>query len=610
MIGLLVIPKYGDRISADELQIKINGTVSGAREFIGPRYTPNPIIYPELSVNNATLVHWIPKAQAANDSWALKKGRWCFSTSNGVSEQLIDSVSTGAGRIKFIQNVWGSFATILGDKNTNRILAWNTTPALEAIHYAEDEHFIYVSNRPLLIALAMHNGSKHLIQLNLDYAIQYLNLGYSVSGITPFKSVRTLSPRSALSICGAHLTETYEPLVKEPVLEEKQDPRQTGAEELAEAFINATSRAISARGTDRIQLRLSGGLDSRIILGLMRQRQEVEIMAVTQGDENSEEVMVAAELARVSGTKHMAVIPSPLDPDSFVRSLEKSIRESQGLIPSESLVAPYENASPFEIGENLVAGQWPLFKGVMDKTNKNSLEYVYDRFRKINRSILTEELNLKTYDIQEQWMASVAAHSNLELLRMHGRDLRSSRYLQPHAIQADAQSKVMYPFCDSEVVAISDVLPNLNRMQNISAFLAVQRIWPDALKVPTAKGGAFKFESAQPMEGISGEFYSLRRQSPPAYAGEVVHLSKNGDDFESFSSSPLTSAAKYLRKSTQWNFLVSILSPTIVERIQSLSQMTEKDVVSQMPSRVARKNLNINLNRIILVDLWLTRAWL
>lgn len=610
MLDLTVIPRRWQNDNSEEIDRKLNAALPEIAKYLGKRYLAKAQVVRGLGIGGTTTVIWQSQSQAKKPCFALKKGRWAFATSPLHSAALIEAVSTHAGDIRYDQPVWGSYAAIMGDKNTNRVFAWNTVPALEAIHYGQDEHFTYISNRPLFIALAMSDGDSSRVQLDEKYAYEYLNFGYSVSGVTPFKGVKTLAPRSSLRVVGGAIRVGAAPQQPEICLEEKENRWFTGADELSLAFLNATERALDRRGTDHVQLRLSGGLDSRIILGLFRDRPEVEVTAVTQGESSSEEVMVAAQLAVVAGVKHRAVIPGANEPNSFVDSMLKSIADSQGFIPSEALVAPYENASPIEIGENLVAGQWPLFKGVLDKTNANSLEYVYRRFGKTNAKLLTPELNQYSFEVFDNWLASVSATSNLELLYMHGRDLRSSRYLQPHVIQADAESQVMYPFCDSEVVAVADVLPALNRMQNVSAFLAISKIWEDALKVPTARGGAFKFEASVPLGGVSGQFYELRKKPPKPFHGEVHRLSKNGPDFINFGLAPITSAARFLVSSNNWADLKLILDSGFVDKIQKLSACSEEDSVAMHPTRATRKNLTICLLRALLVERWLSKEWL
>lgn len=610
MLALTVIPRHWQNDNSEEIGRKLDTVLPEISKYLGKRYLAKPQVVHNLGIGGTTTVIWQSQSQAKKPCFALKKGRWAFATNPLHSAALIEAVSTHVGDIHYEQPVWGSYAAIMGDKNTNRVFAWNTVPTLEAIHYGQDEYFTYISNRPLFIALAMCDGDSSRMQLDEKYAYEYLNFGYSVSGVTPFERVKTLAPRSSLRVVGGAIRVGPAPQQPEICLEEKENRWFTGADELSLAFLNATERALDRRGTDHIQLRLSGGLDSRIILGLFKDRPEVEVTTVTQGEATSEEVMVAAQLAEVAGVKHRAVIPGANVPSSFVDSMLKSIADSQGFIPSEAMVAPYQNASPIEIGENLVAGQWPLFKGVLDKTNANSLEYVYRRFGKTNAKLLKPEINQYSFEVFDNWLASVSATSNLELLYMHGRDLRSSRYLQPHVIQADAESQVMYPFCDSEVVAVADVLPALNRMQNVTAFLAISKIWEDAVKVPTARGGAFKFEASVPLEGVSGQFYELRRQDPKPFHNEVHKLSDDGPDFINFVLAPITSAAKFLTSSVYWTELKSILDSEFVDKIVKLSACSEEDAVAMHPARATRKNLTIYLLRALLVERWLSKEWL
>ena len=147
-------------------------------------------------------------------------------------------------------------------------------------------------------------------------------------------------------------------------------------------------------------------------------------------------------------------------------------------------------------------------------------------------------------------------------------------------------------------------------MQNVSAFLAISKIWEDALKVPTARGGAFKFEASAPLEGVSGQFYELRKQAPKPFHNEVHKLSDNGPDFVNFNLTPITSAAKFLVSSALWTELASILDSEFVDKIVNLSACSEKEAVAMHPSRAPRKNLTISLLRTLLVERWLSKEWL
>lgn len=578
--------------------------------FLGPRYPESPTIDKDVTTNGGILVKFVPTAQHSLPFHRVRKGRWTVATSPNVVDEILAHVTSKTGKLRYESPVWGSYATLVGDKGTDRVYGWTTVPSLETLHYGQTENFIAVSNRPLLAALALNEGSPHQIQLNDKYALEYLNFGYSVSGVTPFQGVSTLPPRSCLQIAGGALSIGAAPEEPDFTIEESKDRWSKGVPELVSAFESSIQRSVRNRSTDSIQLRLSGGLDSRLMLGLLREVDEIELTAVTQGNKNSQEVMVAAELAERAKVSHLVVIPSPIDPNSWIESLAGGIRESQGMIPSESLVAPYKSAAPLSPGENLVAGQWPLFKGVLDKAANNSLDRVRSTFSRLDAQMLNHDLNAYTQRVFDEWISTVGALSNLELLYMHGYDLRSSRYLQPHNIQIDRESQVMYPFCDSEVVAVARSLPTINRMQNISAFLALREIWEESLKVPHAYGKGFRFESNKPLDGVSGPDYAARHSDPRPFDGPIWKQSENGPEFDRYFTNPIGSTATWITQQNGWKDLKNLLSDEFSTSVERVAGSSPDAITMLFPVRAGRKTFNLRLQRVALVMLWRTKGWL
>ncbi|MCM1012852.1 asparagine synthase-related protein [Brevibacterium sp. XM4083] len=605
---LVTIPKRTGATDAADPESLHRSLVVKADQFVGPRYRGNTDSRSEVSSSGAVLTSWLADHEA--DNFAMKKGRWSLTSSPNTASRLLDSIDSRAGSYRYTQEVWGTYMAIIGDRSTDRFYAWNTVPTLEAVHYGENSEYIFISNRPLLVALGLAGGAIADIKLDPNYVREYLNVGYSVSGVTPFSGVKVLPPRTSLSVVGSATSVGPNPKPPEITLQDSEDPRRIGANELADAFQDATLRGIERRFSDSIQLRLSGGLDSRIVLGLLKDRKDLKITAVTQGSNDSEDVMVASELAQAAGIEHIVKHPDFVDSTDFIASLERSIFESQGYIPSESLVAPYANAAPLNPPEVLVSGQWPLFKGVMDKTMTNTLDYVQGKIYGINHRIANEYENALTDLAISEWLASVNANTNMELLYAHARDLRSSRYLQPHTIQADRESQIFYPFTDSQVTAVADALPTRNRVQNITAFLAVSEIWEDAVRIPMAYGTGFRFEANEPLQGISGPHYAARNRSPHPYDRPVVRDPDAEKRMAAYLYDPLQAASQYLVTSERWTEVREYLSVDMRARIDELASMRAGDSSKRYQKKAQRRMVSMHIWRIVLVDLWLARGWL
>ena len=609
MIFLVVAPTARADSSGLNMDSLIETVKRDYEPYLGPRYHQEPSVMEDFNVNGARILVYCPDNFPLSDYLTVSKGKWALSTQRGTSASFVANVKPEAGKLRYSSPVWGSFAAVLGDRGTDRLYAWNTTPALETIHYARSDDFIAFSNRPLLAALAAR-GSRTDLELDRNYVQEYLAFGYSVSGVTPFKGVSTIPPRTALQVVGSGLALGATPEDHSYEIQERVDPLRTGVSELVDAFKSATQRSVERSADGQVQLRLSGGGDSRLLLGLLRNHPNLRITAVTQGDEVSQEVQVASELAGLAGVEHIAVSPRPIDPNSWANSLRQSIFESEGFIPSEALVAPYESASPLEGQENLAAGQWPLFKGVLDRTADNSLERLYKALGKKNSGILNLAGHARTQGILQDWVASVAATSNLDVLYMHGYDLRSSRYLQPQTIQISRESQLMYPFCDSEVSTVAKALPRWNRMRNLTEFLAIEEVWPESTTVPMAFGPLFRFEATQPMPGVSGQNYGARNRPPKPFEGKTVQTSENSHDFKQFQAAPLLTVSKWAVAHDLWPELRGVLNPEFAEKIESSSKLEPEEVVQRFPAKAGRKMFTLYLQRVALVLLWMEGTWL
>lgn len=607
---LAVVPRNAEASPARPLDALVSSVTVAARPLLGPRYRAEPEIRPGMSRNGGVLAQWA--ADGDNDTFYARKGRWAASTSPQTAALLWRSMISASGQLRYSEPVWGTYMALIGDQSTERVFAWNTVPTVEAVHYAQDDDYTYVSNRPLLIALAMNDGDPGRIELDVErYLPEYLNFGFSISGATPFKGVSTLQPRSTLAVVDGELGFGPAPVADRIELTEMENERHTGAAELAEAFQAATQRCVDRRYSDQVQLRLSGGLDSRIILGLLKAHPDLEVTAVTQGGRDSQDAAVATLLAERAGVPHRVVHPELTDDDGFIESMRRSIFESQGFMPSEALTAPYAAAAPINGREMLAAGQWPLFKGVLDKSGRNTLDEVRAKLYGVDARMLNSELNQQTRGAVAEWMSSVHGLSNLEYLYAYARDIRSSRYLQPHTTQVDRVSQLMYPFLDSQVAAVADVLPAINRMRNISAFLAVEKIWPEAVRVPTPANGRFRFEIAEPMEGVSGPHYAERMAVAPPYEGPLMRPeSVDRPAFRDYVSDPLCSVARYLVDSPRYEVLRPMLGDVMQDIVQRLTQMPVEEALAPYPDLPPARIVRLRLWRVMLADLWLERSWM
>lgn len=588
------------------LQAVSAAAIESFTPFLGPRYRQEPVTHRGLS-GGAMLIEW-PSTAARH---TRRRGfRWTSATFPGIADGLLRSTGTFGHPLGLRTPVGGSYMALSG--NRREIFAWNTVPALEAVHYGEDAGYIYLSNRPLAVALAMARGVVDAVQTSDDYLAEALNFGFSMSGQTPFAGVRTIPTRGAVRITEGRLELVDGPERPLATIAQVEDPLSRGVGELHAALDSATDRLLAALPARHIQLRLSGGKDSRLLLGLLRRRDLTGVHAVTQGDESSEEVMVAAQLAELAGVQHSVVRPAMSMPGSVIDSFTQSLRDGQGYFLSEAIGAPYAFADPFVVGEGYASGQWPTFKGLYQRKKTITQEDLDHEWAAHNAQILTPELNERTARVLLDWAESMPGATPADILYAYGRDVRASRYMQASTVVVDAYSQVFYPFADSEVTAVSDALVPYLRYSHIAMFLVMRRVWNESLAVPFARGGRFKFERDGPSEKLSGPDFAQRTATPERRPVTVLGADALAEvPDRMLLDEPLTASSRHLLDCASWPRLEQILAPGFVAQIRRLAAMdSEHEALVALRTRQRRVHTQVNLSRAILADRWLSREWL
>lgn len=565
---------------------------------------------PHATSDGGVVFAWNSGAEQRNPD--MKSGVWTACSAQGFSRKIRDGVRTRNGRLSVDPTIGGSYMALWGNKGSGRIFAWSTPPAIEPVYYASDDERIYISNRPLPIAIALTGGEPETLAINEDYIREYLNYGFSISTASPFKGISVLMPRTCLSVWRGNIQILDEPDFGTTELQPCADPRETGSVELANALKRATWRLIEQKPESGVQLRLSGGKDSRLMLGLLNLVPDCNVTAVTQGDSASVQVKVAAELADLAGIDFIATAPNMTVKSSIIQSCEATIFQSSGLIPSEPTIAPFSAPDPIEPGEFLAAGEWPLFKGYLERTSDRSMEAVEKQLSGASKKLLNREGNYCTDSALDRWKASLPVFSSYEMLYFYGRDIRAARYQHAKTAQIDSQSDVFYPFLDAEVVNVSDALPVVNRRNHYSMFTALRDIWPQSFSVPFAGNEGFRFERFTSTKDFSVGFQGGNQRAPREYEGEIKQLSQRPHAIDSeFYYSPISASANFVVTSGEWDFLRRFLDPNFADRIQEWARKTSDfELEGAGKSRKEQKETKIRVWRILMIVLWLKRRWL
>ncbi|MEE1620714.1 hypothetical protein ACQ7DA_07855 [Zafaria sp. J156] len=578
-------------------QDRLARIAEGYSRFLGPAYGDEPRISSTAGQGTAAVLSWTrtgepERVRTQGDLWTVTAG-------TDAGAELLQSLTLRGGRLLYETPVWGQYATVVGERYLDRVTAWNTVPALEAIHYAVADDYVFISNRPLLAALGLVSGVRSAVQLDLGYLSEYLHFGYSISGLTPFTGVRTIPADRALAVRGGEPRLVDLPAGLTGSLASRHSVEE-GAEALADALQSAMDRSQASLEGRPLQLRMSGGKDSRLLLGLLRGR-DIEVRALTYGQEIDGDVQLARTMTAMTGTPHSVEIPELAAGDALADQVGRTVFESGGLPPSEPHTSRYRGADPRRPGEAIMLGQWPLTKGGLAKRMRYTPEGVEDRVLKQGGALLNASARAPHDEMLRGWLADVQASSDLEKLYLFARQFRSGRYLQAHVAHYSRDGQLAYPISDAQVADVCDTLSMLEKVSEKALFGALGRIWPEVLGLPLDRS-TWRFESGGKDEAYSGALYEARSTPLPPVEAPAPSGPRRPSEF---STTLAVQLATEILGSDRAPVFASLLSDDVFEALILAAAGN-----LAVPEGMNRMEMVKYFWRIYAADVWLSRAWL
>lgn len=585
--------------------------LDGLNRLLGPKYRADPLVVSPATKSGGFVACWDGHGRKKRGISA-RKGLWVASSMPALAEPIRLGISGGMGHLSIKNVLRGPYAAIWGNKGADRLLAWSTPPAIEPIFYAVTDEHVFISNRLILVGFAKNKGDLRQLEMDDEFLIEYLSYGHSISDKTPISGVQMLNPRTCLSVWNGNVKIIEAPELDPVEISETEDPRMHGVSELLSALRDSTSFLAETQPNKPVQLRLSGGKDSRLVLGLMREKPELKVTAVTQGDEDSEQVKVAAEIAELAGVPLVVKAPNMTDPESIIASCERTIFESGGLLPSEPTIAPFSAADPLGTNEYLAAGEWPLFKGYLERTSDRSMDSVNALIRNGSfDGVLNRDSEVLIDRKLDEWKASIPLLSSYGLLYMYGRDIRAARYQHAKTAQIDSRSTIFYPFLDAEVVRVSDALSSVNRLNQYSMFAVMKEVWPESFDIPFSGQKLFRFEYRESLANFSNGFQQAHTRSTKPFSGTILQYSQRPNAVDSvFYRSPITAASNFVVTSGFWPYFKNVLEPDFAANVEQWAKTDSDDQLQHIGNtRAEKKRTKIKVWRILMLVLWMGGRW-
>lgn len=595
---LLVMRRDADASPPDDARRVLQRAAHGYAPFVGGDYDAEPAeVRP--SAATAALV-WSRQGMPAPLTPA--GDRWAVSAGHEVASDVVRHVRRRAARLVYERPVWGQYVTVLVERWNARVTAWGTTPAFESIHWGEDADYVYLSNRPLLVALALADGRPGAVRLSHGFLREYLHAGYSLTGQSAFEDVRIVPVDQALAVEGGRAKLVDAPSGLMHGLSADHTPEE-GADALAEAMQAAMDRTEAQLDGRPVQLRMSGGMDSRVLLGLTRGR-GLRLDALTYGVASDLDVRVARMLTDRAGVEHRVTRPSLAEGSDDDARVLATLRASRGVPPSEAHTGRYLGADVAGPGWGVMLGQWPLYKGGAAKKMRYSPGAALGVVLSAGADLLAPRERAHLDGWLRDWFETLPAENDVDALYQFSRQFRSGRWMHGHISLYAGEAMIAYPLGDAELTAVADTLTAAERVSHRAAFGALTRVWPEGTAVPL-DGRAWRFEANGADEHWSGPYYAERHAPLPEPEPEAAPSTDEPVQDEHAASTAIGLASAILG-ADELDAVAALMSDDMLAAVRRTAESGAAAPPAGMDGRTFRKLLW----RVRTAQLWWSRGWL
>ncbi len=234
----------------------------------------------------------------------------------------------------FVKKLNGSFVLVIYDLEHEKVIIANDRFGFRPVYYTElDNKFIFASE----VKAILQDPDYHK-ELDQESLAEFFAFGEFLGNKTWFKSIHAL-PNGSIW--------TYESgaLHKEQYWDYKYKVNNTISEkEIVNKLITTFKKAVDIR-MDSSHLKygvsLSGGLDSRVVLGAIDKSKREKIAAINFGVEGCIESKIAHKVAKKAGVSYTFL---KLDPDELIAPMQEVIYLCDGMDSIMVGFLPYLNS--------------------------------------------------------------------------------------------------------------------------------------------------------------------------------------------------------------------------------------------------------------------------
>ncbi|HTE56271.1 MAG TPA: asparagine synthase C-terminal domain-containing protein [Kofleriaceae bacterium] len=240
-----------------------------------------------------------------------------------------------------ISGITGRFSAVVMDRRSGEVAVANSAVRIDSIFTAEGRGLHFIGTQASTLCELLHGELRY----DVDAMYTLISSGFFGTDATSFRGVSVLPPLTTWILGGdgggkarRHTTHLGEL---------KESPGR--ADDVVDACLDAYLDAVRpiAQGPQPVVLALSGGKDSRLVLTALRRAGiDVSCYTIDRGADNSAEVYVATELARLLELKHQVRPAERVESDGDESAIRVDLlhRTVSALRASDGAVFGYDRA--------------------------------------------------------------------------------------------------------------------------------------------------------------------------------------------------------------------------------------------------------------------------
>jgi asparagine synthase (glutamine-hydrolysing) len=249
---------------------------------------------------------------------------------------------------KFLSDIEGAYSVVIWDRDRRQIHLISDRYSTVLLFWTYTQG-VFIWGTELKIFTAHPNFQ---IQIDRDAVDEFINLGMMIGDKTYFKNVYRIPAASVITYTiDSHIVSTKKYWWWDQIstLSSAIAPVEI-CDELGERFKKSVKDRL--RTEEKIELSLSGGVDSRAILAALPERQP-PVIAYTFGRPDSEDVIIAKKYARLKGIQHKV---TNLTIDNWLQGRIKCIWWMDGLFDMQHMHGASGNESTEDSGGIALVG--------------------------------------------------------------------------------------------------------------------------------------------------------------------------------------------------------------------------------------------------------------